>query len=211
MSSIPQVSELNNTGAALLAQGGEKEAVKTLRKALIIVERRMSDLVESSRETSYSGSASSVSPRNNPSDRSSSRGNSSNTNTLDETPSEIGGAKNTPSTPPSSFLHKTSRQAPTTTVKRGGSIDSFSSKLLVPTNINYQIHAKLRLDEPKNMTEIPELRDDQYVIFNQALMLVVPVEESLPGCDSQCPTELVIFYTIVVSLLLRCLGTLLRE
>jgi len=61
------------------------------------------------------------------------------------------------------------------------------------------------------MTEIPELRDDQYVIFNQALMLVVPVEESLPGCDSQCPTELVIFYTIVVSLLLRCLGTLLRE
>lgn len=64
---------------------------------------------------------------------------------------------------------------------------------------SYHTSAKFAMDSTLASTGIPELKDDQYFIFNQALFVEIPELSSLPARDTDCPPSLICFYTSVVS------------
>ena len=66
------------------------------------------------------------------------------------------------------------------------------------TENSYHTSARFAMDSTLASTGIPELKDDPYFIFNQALFVEIPELSALPASDIDCPPSLICFYTSVV-------------
>ena len=86
-------------------------------------------------------------------------------------------------------------------ISNSSSTNSTSSMTDTPESC-FRNSARFALGTHKGSTDIPELKDDRYFIFNQALLVEIPETSSLPthdSDDSDCPSPLICFYTSVVS------------